>query len=58
MRKVIVVKDRNVERRLTSRLLRRGMVVALVEKEEDIHKSELVERAQVVIVRGSDAAKG
>ncbi|MCS6957714.1 MAG: hypothetical protein RMK75_04560 [Aquificaceae bacterium] len=47
--KVVNVKDRKVASKLTERLLKKGLVVAQVERGEDL-KKELPKKADVVIV--------
>ena len=47
--KVVKVKDRKVANKLTERLLKKGLVVAQVERGEDL-KKELPRKADVVIV--------
>lgn len=47
--KVLNVKDRKVARRLTERLVKKGLVVAQAEKEEDL-KKDFPRKADVVIV--------
>lgn len=47
--KVIEVKNRKVAKKLTDRLLRKGMVVAQVDKKEDVSK-KVLSRADVLIV--------
>ncbi|MCS7277500.1 MAG: hypothetical protein RMI50_03340 [Aquificaceae bacterium] len=47
--KVVKVKDRKVASKLTERLLKKGLVVAQVERGEDL-KKELPKKADVVIV--------
>jgi|GEM_PF-1171489 hypothetical protein len=47
--KVLKVKDKKVAKRLTDRLLKKGMVVAQTEREEDI-KKDFSKKADVVIV--------
>ncbi|MFN7065572.1 MAG: hypothetical protein ACK4OF_05445 [Aquificaceae bacterium] len=47
--KVLKVKDKSVARRLTERLLKRGLVVAQTEKEEDLRK-DFPKKAHVVIM--------
>ncbi len=47
--KVLSVKDKKVAKRLTDRLLKKGLVVAQAEKAEDL-KKELPKKADVVIV--------
>ncbi|MCS7171396.1 MAG: hypothetical protein N3D14_04805 [Aquificaceae bacterium] len=47
--KVLSVKDRKVAKRLTDRLLKRGLVVAQVEGKEDLEK-DLPKKADVVIM--------
>jgi len=47
--RVLKVKDEKVARRLSQRLLKKGYVLAVVDREEDVKKS-LVKKADVVIV--------
>ncbi|RMH80749.1 MAG: hypothetical protein D6674_02545 [Acidobacteria bacterium] len=47
--KVIEVKNGKVAKRLTNRLLRKGMVVAQADKREDVNK-RVVSRVDVLIV--------
>ncbi len=47
--KVLSVKDKKVARRLTDRLLKKGLVVAQAEKEEDL-KKDMPKKADVVIL--------
>ena len=46
--KVLKVKDKRIAQRLTERLIRKGKVVALVERQEDTEKVK--GRAHVVVV--------
>ncbi|MEJ7553114.1 MAG: hypothetical protein WKI49_06305 [Aquificaceae bacterium] len=54
--KVLSVKDKKVARRLTDRLLKKGLVVAQVEKEEDL-KKDLSKKADVVILLSEGVSK-
>ena len=54
--KVLSVKDKKVARRLTDRLLKKGLVVAQVEKEEDL-KKYLSKKADVVILLSEGVSK-
>ncbi|MFN4319590.1 MAG: hypothetical protein ACK4FY_03790 [Aquificaceae bacterium] len=54
--KVLKVKDKKVAKRLTDRLLKKGMIVAQAEREEDI-KKELSKKVDVVIVLSEGVAK-
>ncbi len=47
--KVLSVKDKKVARKLTERLLKKGLVVAQAEKEEDL-KKDMPKKADVVIL--------
>ncbi|MCX8075797.1 MAG: hypothetical protein N3C57_02075 [Aquificaceae bacterium] len=47
--KVLKVKDKHVAKKLTDRLLKKGLVVAQVEKGEDLTKT-LPKKADVVII--------
>ncbi|MEN3028851.1 MAG: hypothetical protein ABDH29_06520 [Aquificaceae bacterium] len=47
--KVLTLKDKKVAKKLTERLLKKGLVVAQVEKEEELEKS-LPKKADVVIL--------
>ena len=54
--KVLSVKDKKVARRLTDRLLKKGLVVAQAEKEEDL-KKDLSKKADVVILLSEGVSK-
>ncbi len=54
--KVLSVKDKKVARRLTDRLLKKGLVVAQVEKEEEL-KKDLSKKADVVILLSEGVSK-
>ncbi|WP_173833552.1 hypothetical protein [Pampinifervens florentissimum] len=54
--KVLSVKDKKVARRLTDRLLKKGLVVAQAEKEEDL-KKDLSKKADVVILFSEGVSK-
>ncbi|MFN3471932.1 MAG: hypothetical protein ACK4LT_01760 [Aquificaceae bacterium] len=54
--KVLKVRDKKVAKRLTDRLLKKGMIVAQAEREEDI-KKELSKKVDVVIVLSEGVAK-
>jgi len=54
--KVLSVKNKKVARRLTDRLLKKGLVVAQVEKEEDL-KKDLSKKADVVILLSEGVSK-
>ncbi len=54
--KVLSVKDKKVARSLTDRLLKKGLVVAQVEKEEDL-KKDLSKKADVVILLSEGVSK-
>ena len=47
--KVLKVKDRRVAKRLTDRLLKKGLIVAQAEREEDIKKN-FSRKAHVVLL--------
>lgn len=47
--KVLKVKDRRVAKRLTDRLLRKGLIVAQAEREEDLRKG-FSKKAHVVLL--------
>jgi len=47
--KVLKVKDEKRARKLSERLLKKGYVVAVVEREEEV-KKEMAKKADVVIV--------
>ncbi|MFN3599079.1 MAG: hypothetical protein ACK4VK_05010 [Aquificaceae bacterium] len=47
--KVLKVKDKKVAKRLTYRLLKKGLVVAQAEREEDLNK-DFSKKADVAIV--------
>lgn len=54
--KVLSVKDRRVAKKLTERLLRKGLVVAQAEGEEDL-KKDFPRKADVVIVLSEGVTK-
>ncbi|WPM31976.1 hypothetical protein IAE16_09145 [Hydrogenobacter sp. T-2] len=54
--KVLSVKDKKVAKRLTDRLLKKGLVVAQAEKEEDL-KKDLPRKADVVILLSEGVSK-
>lgn len=54
--RVLNVKDRKVAKRLTERLIKKGLVVAEAEREEDL-KKELSKKADVVIVVSDSVTK-
>lgn len=54
--RVLSVKDRKVAKRLTERLIKKGLVVAEAEREEDL-KKELSKKADVVIVVSDSVTK-
>lgn len=54
--RVLSVKDKKVAKRLTDRLLKKGLVVAQAEKEEDL-KKDLSKKADVVILLSEGVSK-
>ncbi len=54
--KVLSVKDKKVARRLTDRFLKKGLVVAQAEKEEDL-KKDMPKKADVVILLSEGVSK-
>ncbi len=54
--KVLNVKDKRVAKRLTDRLLKKGLVVAQAEREEDL-KKDLPRKVDVVIVLSEGVSK-
>ncbi len=54
--KVLKIKDKRVAKSLTHRLLKRGMVVAQAEREEDI-KKDFSKKADVIIVLSEGVSK-
>lgn len=54
--KVLSVKDRKVAKRLADRLIKKGLVVAQAEKEEDL-KKEFPKKADVLIVLSEGVSK-
>lgn len=54
--RIVSVKDRKVAKKLTERLIKKGLVVAQAEKEEDL-KKEISKKADVIIVLSDSVTK-